>query len=174
MPFRVAFAGRKGSGKSLFASCLVNSQCHSFAQALKQMQTACQRIAGFELCKDREFLQQAGSWARKVDPLVFLRKMRHDLIDTLERDSTLNLVVDDVRFPNEAEYLHANGFRIIRLTRTDDADVDTHESEIPLDNQHIDVEFENNDTIDLMRQKITQWIMSQSWPVAYSELSQPQ
>lgn len=58
------------------------------------------------------------------------------------------LVVADVRFPNEAEAIKARGGKVIRVNRHNHSAVNSHKSEIAMDNYMFDHVIYNDGTLD--------------------------
>jgi hypothetical protein len=57
-------------------------------------------------------------------------------------------VIADVRFPNEAEAIKERGGKVIRINRHNHGAVNTHKSEIAMDNYMFDHVLYNDGTID--------------------------
>jgi len=58
------------------------------------------------------------------------------------------VVIADVRFPNEAEAIKERGGKVIRINRHNHGAVNTHKSEIAMDNYMFDHVLYNDGTID--------------------------
>jgi dephospho-CoA kinase len=137
-----AFVGRAGSGKTTCAEILVKQFGYirlSFAEPLKLM---------CGTATDREQLQRVGVGVRELVPDGWVNLLLHDLN---RREANAHragrYVIDDCRFPNEAQALLAHGFRFVRVGAptsmrvdrlirngklTDEAQLE-HESETALD-----------------------------------------
>lgn len=100
----------------------------------------------------REFLQNYGTeahrevfdqdfWVKQVLP----SKLDYDL-----------LVITDVRFPNEAEAIHAEGGKVWLLDRPAVDDGDTHASEKPLDSWHVDYVVKNHGSLTDLKRSVVQ------------------
>jgi len=79
----------------------------------------------------REMLQKLGTeGVRSIHPAVWALK----LVNAIKQaPQEMRFVVDDVRFPNEADFLQGMGGRILELyPRTPNTQPTGHESEIPL------------------------------------------
>ena len=117
---RVAICGRMASGKSRLADELVGNHGFervSLARAVKLMgQRVIETMVEDGLLpadvlgtKQRRLLQTIGAVGREIDPRLWIR-------DTLtQTEAHERVVIDDVRFPNEAEALVEAGFILIRL-----------------------------------------------------------
>lgn len=130
---RIAFSGRARSGKTTAALYLV-SQCGgqiiSFADALKNELAS----IGIEpdrmwIHKDptvRTLMQTYGQAMRQQDGRCWINMMWPEL-----QNATGNIYVDDLRYPNEAEFLRNMGFKLVRLEVIGEGapGEDEHESE---------------------------------------------
>ena len=117
---RVAICGRMASGKSRLANELIEKNGFvrvSLARGVKQMgdgvidALVSEGLLDRSLVgtKQRRLLQTIGAIGREIDPKMWIADtLRHSLCHE-------NVVVDDVRFTNEAESLAEAGFILIRL-----------------------------------------------------------
>lgn len=196
----IGFVGFIGSGKDTAADYLVNFhgfRRDSFANTLKD---AVASVFGW----DRTLLEgrttQAREWREQVDPwwaerlnmpnltprLVLqlwgtevCRQGFHDdiwiaSIENKMRKTTDNIVISDVRFPNEINAIHRAGGKVVRVVRGDNPEwyqdaynvnqgpvnmnwslskmrmeqLHIHASETAWIGRGIDVEIDNNSTID--------------------------
>lgn len=64
------------------------------------------------------------------------------------------LVIKDIRFENEAEYLRSHNGTIWHISRASAAKVNTHSSEAGISIQPLDIQIENNDTVESLRLKV--------------------
>ena len=118
---RIALTGKAGSGKSTAAKWLVTKHEFvrlSFATPLRVVVRDLFGIDTFNMKMPvgRDLLQRVGVALREVDADVWVRQMEVKL-NALPVDA--NVVIDDMRFPNEAEWARRNGFEIVRLERPD-------------------------------------------------------
>jgi dephospho-CoA kinase len=65
----------------------------------------------------RQLLQDIGNGMKLIDQDIWLRGIRHQVL--LWNEMGKPVVIDDVRFPREAEYLKNIGFLNIRLTASE-------------------------------------------------------
>lgn len=65
----------------------------------------------------RQLLQDIGNQMKLIDQDIWLRGIRHQVL--LWNEMGKPVVIDDVRFPREAEYLKNIGFLNVRLTARD-------------------------------------------------------
>lgn len=107
---KIAFCGKAGSGKTALSSYLAETygfKKMSFADAVKEI---AYKYFGMRK-KDRRLLQQIGQKMRAIDKNVWV----NILVNKLEYGQHLNIVIDDVRFLNEAKALKDKDFIIIKL-----------------------------------------------------------
>lgn len=105
----------------------------------------CQYTTGYRYCPHcaktlavREVLQQVGTEVfRSMKKTCWIDSM---LRDAAKHPSPTIVIVDDCRFPDEAEAIRAAGGKVIRLDRPSDSVIVEHISECALDNwPHFDV-----------------------------------
>lgn len=155
----IAFSGKKHSGKTsalnYVAKMLVNDvHIHNFADALKiivartfipadEIPDKTGAVDWIDAHKDyhieavnmdvRQMLQFLGTdMFRAMWGDVWLNAFLHRLPEKYDTKKGV-ILVGDMRFPNEAELIHALGGKIIRLTRDPNNGADTHASETALD-----------------------------------------
>ena len=105
---KVAIIGKMGSGKSTCAKYLedkYNFKIHSFGGPVKKY---AKEIFN-EKDKNRELIQTFAQKIKEIDNDVWVKYLIND-INHLD-----NIVVDDLRFPNEYSVLKKEGFTIIKL-----------------------------------------------------------
>lgn len=112
---RIALTGLAGCGKSLAAAYLVGNYGFirlSFAAKLKDL---LQRVLDRPInkYKDRTLLQEFGCLLRKTDPDIWIH---HLDLELSKLPSCTNIVIDDLRFLNEEEFLYEKGFRIVKIS----------------------------------------------------------
>jgi hypothetical protein len=144
----IGFVGFIGSGKDTAADYLVNFhefRRDSFANTLKDAVSA---VFGWDRTMLEGRTKQAREWREQIDPwwaerlgkpdltprwilqywgTEVCRKAFHDdiWIASLEnklRNSQDNIVISDVRFPNEIKAIHNSGGKVIRIKRGPDPD----------------------------------------------------
>ena len=120
IPDRLALVGGMGAGKSHVAEILAQRGWYrlSFATPLKA--AACALMPE----PSRDLLQALSEVTRKVEPRPLLSIMAYNLkrLDetaAFERQP-INLVIDDVRFPDEVELLEDAGFTVLRVVAPDE------------------------------------------------------
>ncbi|WP_270813977.1 deoxynucleotide monophosphate kinase family protein [Exiguobacterium sp. CinTr1] len=160
-PLRIAIYAPMRSGKSEAARLLVAHHGfvrRSFGGALKAY---AHDIFGTSDVKPRALYQQFGQLCRQIDPDVWVRHLADNIANTCPDD---NIVIDDLRQPNEYAWARANGFVIVKIeTRADirkarlvalgepvTEDLLTHETEQHFDAFEPDYVVPNDgDTVDL-------------------------
>ena len=155
----IGLAGRKGSGKSTVAEILKEKYGYrrlSFATPLKDMIMAMgvteDEIFNLDL-KEKPIERFGGRSPRELLQLLgteFARNMvcQDVWVKAVEAriESNDQIVIDDVRFPNEAEMIREKGGKIIRVTRMGQelGMIDTHASEAGIPLELIDHEIKNS------------------------------
>jgi ABC-type oligopeptide transport system ATPase subunit len=144
----IGLTGKKGSGKTTAARMLLGKirglQHINFKDALIQelKERMPKTIAELEHQFDRDadwlfsnkpdivraLLQDYGTTVRRKDIDTYWTDRWLEATSNLE-----HVVVDDVRFINEAQTVHNQGGVVIRLIRSDIESNDSHESEVQMD-----------------------------------------
>jgi hypothetical protein len=126
----VGITGKAGSGKSTAAD-FIKAQCHRstvaliipFAKRLKEMA----KLAGWDGQKDekgRKFLQDFGELFRRYDDKYWVREWKTEADSMLQEvryykgfDAPKDylIIVDDVRYNNEAEEIIRLGGKVIKI-----------------------------------------------------------
>lgn len=93
---------------------------------------------------------------RKAYQLFGTEFGRKTLSDTLWVDiaPTENVVIPDVRFPNEAKWVKDNGGLLIRINRANVKPVNPHESEKYIPTLNVDVDIFNNFSLEHLRSQV--------------------
>lgn len=158
-PNLIGIAGPARSGKDIFASFLVaqHEGCYtySFANPMRRMLKA-----GLGINLDEEYWQ-----AYKEEVIPAIGKSPRQLLQTLGTEWGRNMVyqdlwlliakqeflnrgpgmiVTDVRFPNEAQWIRNVGGQVIHIVRPDATKVNPHVSEEGVINEAADVFVYNN------------------------------
>lgn len=153
----IGLTGKKGSGKSTVAGMLCEKYDYrimSFATPIKDMLMAMglteDEIYNVDL--KEKTIERFGKSPREMLQLLGTEFGRNLIADdvwvrTLEAkiESADRIVIDDVRFVNEAEMIRSKGGKIIRVTRMGQelGMVDTHVSEAGIPLEFIDHEIKN-------------------------------
>lgn len=167
---RIAFGCEARVGKDTSAAYLANklnemqkqtsmryeTSVLSFAEPLYNILHHAQRVCGFEIGKDRKFLQWVGTdWARSIKSDVWVNL----LVERIGRLSRRDIIVTDVRFIDEFEALKKLGFVMVRLIRTEKSEqVARHASETSAANADLpwDHIIDNNGTLEELYAKLDQ------------------
>lgn len=106
---KLAITGGMASGKTSIAKYLVenyNFTKFSFADDLKLYAA---EIFDMKI-KDRKLLQEFGTKMKEIDENIWIKKL-----DSKIKYISDNIIIDDLRYPNEELYLKSNGFKILKL-----------------------------------------------------------
>jgi len=124
---KLAITGEMASGKTSIAKYLVekyNFTKFSFADDVKLYAT---EIFNMNMkVKDRKLLQQFGTKMKEIDENIWIKRL-----DNKIKDISDNIIIDDLRYPNEELYLKSKGFKILKL------DIDTELQNNRLKNTYI-------------------------------------
>lgn len=168
----IGLVGKLQSGKSTAAEMIMDKYCTdnpavklSFANFLKEM------IHDAGLCTEEELwgtktdfsrlmLQKIGTEIirKQIDPDFWVKKMREE-IDTFQKNNPDNLVIviDDVRFQNEANLIKEyNGtlIRIVRSSLEQNREENKHLSETEQDEIKVDYFTFNDASLKDLRSEI--------------------
>jgi len=167
---KIALTGKMRAGKSLATGYLTlhyGFQPFAFGDELKDaFHRAFPHIARYP--KPRVYYQSFGQWARKtIDEDIWVNACMREVNEYIDRHScpcgksTVLVLVEDCRQPNEYERLKREGFVIVRISASDNlrlararregdvfADEDlAHETEQYIDEFAVDYEVTNNGSI---------------------------
>ncbi len=114
---KIAFGYKLSSGKDTCVDYLIKKYGGNkifFSKYLYDILHYAQKVCGFEIEKDRKFLQWVGTdWAREKDPDVWIKLT----IQESEKIADKNIYCSDVRFLNEFQALKKNGWILIKINR---------------------------------------------------------
>lgn len=119
---RIAFAGPMCSGKTFCAKYLERQygfQRYALADSIKTLAYTYFATNG-KTDNDRRVYQHIGASFRQIDPDVWIKTTLTKVDNAIKFNPNANIVVDDVRYVNEANIFAENGFAIIKLTVPDD------------------------------------------------------
>lgn len=164
----IGMSGYARSGKDTFAAALIELgwKRYALADSLKRAALALDPIViteqgptrlsflvdnrGWEQAKEnadvRQLLQRLGT---EVGRTYFGENAWIDVLDRqIADEDPERVVVTDVRFPNEVEWLRANGGVLIRIERPGVGPANGHASEQSLDEYEVDYIIDNSGTIE--------------------------
>jgi hypothetical protein len=179
---KIAFVGKAGSGKTTIAKELQARHAFrkfAFADKLKEIATMLKGapLNKFEF-RDRELLQKLGTEiGRNYDPDIWIKHIDKDIKDFIaectkkyesipkeDREMFVNLpkiVIDDMRFLNEAAWAKNNRFIIIRINGRGynlKSELANHRSEIEQEQIQVDFELDNSGTLDETMAKLYEYL----------------
>jgi hypothetical protein len=145
----VAFGHQSRSGKSTAARYLMSHGYRhlSIAEPVYKIHNMSLEYLGYPVAKTPMLLQLIGEGYRNaISPDIWIDRA----CDEIRSIGNWRIVIDDLRYKNEAERLKALGFILIKIVRNDrpiDRD-QTHKSEVDLADYPFDYVIENDGTID--------------------------
>lgn len=168
----IGFTGKKQSGKTEASMCLNGFKLLNFKDALineirsgfpKLLEEICRAEAQLnldwynvdKLFKKkpplmRALMQNYGTDVRRKDEENYWTDRWLDRVRYMDT----NIVVDDVRFINEAEAVRLVDGIIIRIERPGLTNQDTHVSELEMDEIEADITIVNDGTIEELCEKV--------------------
>ena len=161
---RIAIAGKICSGKSFLAKLIANetnANIYSFGKPVKKY---AREILNMNY-KDRRLLQLFGEKMKDIDKNIWIKHTFKEIDRDLFLKKQLNIVIDDLRFRNEAKYLQDKNFTIIKLNIDSQLQIERihktysnnasehinnlkHQSEKYIDNLPFDYEFNISKEMD--------------------------
>lgn len=124
---KIAFIGPMRSGKSEAARYLTETYDFERVSFGDHLRYCVETVWGVNETgvKPRAQLQQLGQLARQFDPDVWVKPLAAKVFQltagNANRERQVSVVIDDLRQPNEYEWCKANGFTIVRVISTPDA-----------------------------------------------------
>ena len=174
----IGLSGKIGSGKSTVAEIFKENGFYldSFANSVKDVSSS---IFGFDRNKLEGITKEDRQWREKADKkystllgknfsprdsLILIgttlgrNQIHHDIwVETVFNRYSLsenqNLLITDVRFPNEYESIKKRGGILIRIERENTYKIN-HESETALDSYSFNYVIENNGTLEELIEKV--------------------
>ena len=150
---KIAICGKMASGKTTLADWFVEHHDFLKISLAAKVKNVAKDLFGMTH-KDRRLLQQIGMKMREIKEDVWI-----DYLINLQVDEGENLIVDDVRFINEAKKLKSAGWIVIRINIDDELQRDRLKSTYPDDWEvhwdsrgdasEVEVEHINIDDVDL-------------------------
>ncbi|MHA2294883.1 MAG: AAA family ATPase [Candidatus Hodarchaeales archaeon] len=109
----IGITGRMGAGKTTVARLILtedeNFVLLRIAGKLKQI------VQELELPYTRDMLQRVATFFREIDHDIWVKNALREIDEVIEENPTIKIVVDDVRFQNEANLLRKRGFVIVKV-----------------------------------------------------------
>lgn len=115
----IGLSGKMGTGKSTLARHIYDNNEHvktfKCAGALYAMQDMIYDFLDLKMVgeKDRDLLVALGMWGRAKNPNIWLDKALNEAIAYVKLGGVA--IIDDIRFPNEAEAIIKNGGLLVRI-----------------------------------------------------------
>lgn len=152
----IAFTGLKGSGKSTAAELIADHYDYRVVSFADKVREIAAKLFGFDLAKlkdpdyKEEYVEELGKTRREVLQWVgmtmrdtygadfWIRKMEENIREANNRWPHRNYVIDDVRFPNEAEWVKQQGGVVCGIVDTNIM----HEDEMGMIGGHIEAMHE--------------------------------
>lgn len=111
---RIALVGNMRSGKNTFGDILVKEYGYTEIAFAGELKRICKELFPEQFRngnKPREILQNVGHCMRSIDYDVWVKALDRKI----KHYDGKNLVITDVRYPNEVDYLRNNGFIIVQI-----------------------------------------------------------
>lgn len=171
---KIALIGKMRSGKDTAGTYLVDTKGFgqfAFGTGIKRVVEILYPNLDLRT-KPRKLYQDVGQKLREVDPMIWINYLENDLRRWARSKAVFNetplVVITDVRQMNEAEYLKAQGYVLvkvetdeaIRLQRIKDSGDDyteedlNHETELAVDTLPYDVLITNNGTVEELNRQV--------------------
>ena len=170
----IGILGKKRHGKDTIADYLVRQYGYTKREFADPLKEACKAVFGFtddqvygELKETKDpfwkvtprhvlqyvgtelFRNQIGTIIPHVGKDIWVQALLKN-VDTIRKNNpNANIVVTDVRFPNEVDIIRSIGGIVIRINRPSiNTTIDTHSSELEIDKLNVDCEILNEGSIN--------------------------
>ncbi|WP_035987270.1 AAA family ATPase [Brevibacillus agri] len=167
-PLKLALTGRMRSGKDSAAAYLTQQYGFvrfAFGDGIRKV---CRELFPDQMAqahKPRALLQGVGQAMRAFNPDVWVNATMRDIVDYRLQQTDMrripNIVITDLRQPDEYDRLRSEGFVIIRVNASDETRIQrmidagdtfddgalTHETEQHVDSFAVDYEIDNNGSL---------------------------
>jgi len=161
---RIALGHQARVGKDTFADHIeAHHGCVrlSFAENVYKIATQVQIILGRPITKDPALLQFIGDGLRNLlGDDIFVNSVMEQVRSIEEQNPAANIIITDLRYPNEMKILSDHGFTTVKITRKNrpiDRDP-KHRSEIALADAIFHVNLTNDGPIEEFRKSIDNFI----------------
>jgi Golgi nucleoside diphosphatase len=162
-PLIIGLTGYKQSGKDTVASCIISQvprvvfpivMRRGFADSLKEevAEILNSSVEHIEKNKQHPLIRHILQWygtdyVRNNDNDAWIKHMDNTVKDLCEANTKqMCIVIPDVRFVNEAEWIHANNGVVLFVERAGQTSDDKHRSETELLKIKYDFRVDNNGT----------------------------
>lgn len=170
---KIGLLGEMRAGKDTVAEIIVeelgqrNTDLYAFSSGIHDVIK--RYLPGeYDKGKPREALQRIGQLFREFDPDVWVNNLLLSADLVVSEITNSNVIVTDVRQPNEAKRLKEEGYTIIKVTADTDvrtaraakagdnfsAEMLTHETEQLVNECEFDVEINNSGTLEDLRGRV--------------------
>ena len=182
----IGITGRKYNGKDTLGNLFVTDFGYKKLAYANPLKEACRCIFNFnddqlygdnkEIEDDfwhvtpRKVLQYVGTdmfrthiknVIPQVENNIWVEVVKKQILDGWKENPNSKFVVTDVRFPNEAKMIQDLGGIVVRVKRDSmNMEIDTHPSELMIENLDVDCELNNNSTIDDLYNSMLNYLTS--------------
>ena len=161
---KIALIGKMRTGKDTLGKYLCDEHSFNrfaFGDGIKEVILEYFPTA-FDNGKPREHYQFIGQAFRQLDPDIWVNRALGKVNRFLEENPNANIVITDVRQPNEAKALRAAGFLLVKVESYSSISLDRilkendtfnpeslkHETEVLVDSCPFDIKIFNNGTLE--------------------------
>jgi dephospho-CoA kinase len=164
---RIAVTGGMRAGKDSFAAYFINDlgfEQFTFAEGIHDV-IGRYFPEAYKQGKPRHYLQVVGQAFRELDPDIWVKQMDAELkkhYSWYPSPLQANVIITDLRQPNELKYLKENGFIIVRVEADKETRIERaiqsgdqfnlasfdHETEQHVQNLPVDFVVDNNYTLE--------------------------
>lgn len=171
---KIALIGRIASGKDTVAAFLCEHYGFKRYAFGDEIRDVCWRLFPERMTaangKDRRLLQEVGQFMRRFDENVWVKAtLQRVYAENLSFGAlSKNIVISDVRQPNEFSHLRELGFTMVRVTARDEVRLErlkergdvyrpedlSHETESYVDHFEVDYEIENSGSLVSLAEQV--------------------
>jgi dephospho-CoA kinase len=167
MGMRIALSGKMRSGKDTVAKILIDEYCFNKLAYGDGIRKVCEYLFPDEMKgkKNRTLGQKVAMTLRSLDDNVWSNLLLREIDRITPKD--VNIIVTDLRFPNEYDSLKNLGFYIVKVIASEDIRVQriidagdqyrtedlVHTSEEYIDQFHYDYEINNDASVENLKIK---------------------
>jgi len=126
----IAICGKMASGKTTLANYLLKEEQYEVMSLAGQVKRLGRDLFGMKN-KDRVLLQKIGMKMREIKPSVWIDYLVNQASEV--NQSMYNVVVDDVRFINEAKRFKNEGWLLIKMDIKEDLQIERLKNTYPTD-----------------------------------------